>query len=136
MLNFGSTKIFCFWFFRNFLAQRFYPVDSVGILIVFINVEILPVYQYTYGTVFAENTGFDLINSRGQDQNAGFIFFPEEMVGDSVGWFDFPGNQTSRTEITGLPHPSTDNILWTESLIDGALVFQDILKLGFCNFLV
>ena len=136
MLDFVPTKLFTLRFLFSLLTYWFCPVYCVAIFIIFVNVQVLSIYQHTYCTVIAENASFDFVYSRSQDQNTGFVFFPEKVLRNCVSRFDFPWNQTARSQITALPHPSSDNILWTQCFVDGALIFQDVLKFGLSDFLV
>lgn len=110
MLNLIAAKVFAFCFLFSLLAYGFGPVYCVAVFITFIHVKVLPVDQNTNGAVFAENASLNLVNSRSQDQNAGFVFFPEKILRNCIGRLSLPRYQASRTKVSTLPRPSTNNI--------------------------
>lgn len=138
MFDLIPTKLFAFCLFLTLLAHWFRSeiVDCIRVFICLFYIQVFSVYQDTDGTVLAENTCFYFVNTRSQNKDTRFVFLPEEVFRHSVCRLNLPRNQASWSQISGLPHPSSDNILGTQSLIDGALVFEDALKLGLGDLFV
>ena len=83
----------------------------------------------------AEDAGGDFVEARGDYQDAGFVFLPEEVVRDGVCGLALPGQQAPWLEFPRMPHPPSHNILRAKSLINVSLIFEYILQIRFGHFI-
>lgn len=74
--------------------------------------------------IFAKRTRSNLVDSCGDDEDAGLVLLPKIVIGDSVGGLRFPGDQSTCFHFSRLPHPPPHDVFSTERLVYCCLVFQ------------
>lgn len=114
ILKFIPTHIFSLPLFFHLIDRLSSEItQNIGVFIVFVRFEVLPINKNTYHTVLTKNASFHLINSRRKNENARLVLLPEKVLRNSICRLNLPRNQPSWLQISSLPHPPTNNILRT-----------------------